>query len=577
MPRMCALILGAGLWMTTLGFAKTGELPIISPENDGSFFLSATQAQQVKGNECTPPRLGSVMDSDGLGSTSFIEPIPPSQGQLVWKMNVKTAGRYLATLEFSHGRHGNSFELEVGKNVLTGYVPDTRSSMALMEIGEIELPAGQFNVVLRNTTAFEKRYMGVGSIFIRPLSSKSMTLPEIRHTISRLKPKNIPLRLQMPEIFSDNLVLQRDLEVPIWGGAVAGSEVSVSLCGQLKKTTVEANGRWKVKLDPMVAGGPFTLEVSNGENRLTYSNVLVGEVWFGSGQSNMEVSVLFPQGKETPAQKYECDEDTKRFLESGIDPQIRISSVTRDHHKSPIWRPLSRENVLESPALMSCLAIHLNKSLKVPVGIIVRCESSSSSGIWLSRDVVETDWAIQHQIHEYANQQYPAQCAAYTEAMNQWIKSSEQAKVSGVTLPKKPSVPAQPGDFPFPAFSERRFNHYGANYPTRVAPVIPYSVRGVVWDQGEGGTGIMGVDQCGVMPALVKSWRLAWNRNDLPFFYIRKNQHPSQLWDTMKTIPVVVEVDNRGLGQINHPPDKSAYAQRLFDQIKLVFPELWSR
>ena len=283
----------------------------------------------------------------------------------------------------------------------------------------------------------------------------------------------------------------------------------------------------------------------------------------------MEVSVKFLPKQAKPETPYECDEETKSLLETGCDPLIRISAVTRDHLQLHGWVALTRENCLNAPALMSSVAVLLRKQLKVPIGMVVRCESSSPSGIWLSRDAVESDPEIQRQWHEYAENDYPKLVAAYPEKLKAWEVAVAKAKADGQREPAKPNAPALAGHcYQGNFFCEGRFDHYGVNYAGRIANVIPFAVRGIVWDQGESGTGIAGADQSAVMPALLREWRTGWGRGDLPFIYVDKKCLTSIHREAMAKLPATVRIDYQGLSTINHPPDKAAYARRVVEQME---------
>ena len=555
--------------LTTLLLAPLAATQGAPP--DGAIFLGAEQANRIKpGAESAPVKAKPVpvLDGDGFPVDQVVQSVAPKAGALSWAMEVPKAGRYLATLEFSHVRHGNSFELRCGPQKLAGFVPDTRGGLALFEMGTLDLAAGLQTVTLLNTTTVEKTWMAVGSIYLRPIDQQAMTKPQIRAAIAKLKPRKLPTELLMPVVFSDHMVLQRDMPAPVWGRAVPGADISVKFAGQAKQVRTDVEGHWAVKLDPLKAGGPFELEVGDGTKTLHFTDVLVGEVWFGSGQSNMEVAVKsLPQFTKSSA-PFECDEDTKQLLENGVHPQIRISAITRDHNKTPAWFELSRENYLDVPALMSCTAVLLRRKLNVPIGIVVRCESSSSSGIWLSRDTVEGDAEIQRQIREYAENLYPQLAADYPDKVKAWEAAVTQAQAQGKGLPAKPSAPTLPGGSPTSFFSEGRFEHYGANYPLRIANVAPFAVRGIVWDQGEGGTGIAGADQTAVMPALVSSWRVAWGKSALPFIYVNKKNFTAAHRDALAMLPHTARADHEGLSTINHPPDKAAYARRIVEQME---------
>jgi hypothetical protein len=538
---------------------------------DGAIFLGVEQANMSKpGAESAPVKAKPVpvLDGDGFPVDQVVQSLAPEAGALSWAVEVPKGGRYLATLEFSHVRHGNAFELRCGPQKLAGFVPDTRGGLALIEMGTLDLAAGSQTLTLLNTTTVEKTWMAVGSIYLRPIDQQTMTKPQIRAAIAKLKPRKLPTELLMPVVFSDRMVLQRDLPVPVWGRAVPGTDVSVKFAGQMKQVRTDVEGYWAVKLDPLKAGGPFELEVGDGTKILHFTDVLVGEVWFGSGQSNMEVAVKFlPQFTKSSA-PFECDEDTKQLLENGVHPQIRISAITRDRNKTPAWFELSQGNCLDVPALMSCTAVLLRQKLNVPIGIIVRCESSSSSGIWLSRDTVEGEAEIQRQIREYAEKLYPQLVSDYPDKLKAWEVAVIQAQAQGRGLPAKPATPALPGGFPASFFSEGRFEHYGANYPLRIASLAPFAVRGIVWDQGEGGTGIAGADQTAVMPALVRSWRAAWGKSALPFIYVNKKNFTGAHRDALAMLPHTARAEHDGLSTINHPPDKAAYARRIVEQME---------
>jgi len=549
----------------------------VAPLADDAFLLGAKQAGLLKSGPAGNPELETRPDQYGFAATQIIAPVNPGAGALVWNLHVSKPGRYLATLEFAQKEEGNAFEVRVGSMVLKGFAPGTRDNLILMDLGGIDLAAGRQSLVLSNTTAIDgKTFMSVGSIYLRPASQEGLTLPQIRTAIASHTPRNLPAELLVPDIFSDHMVLQRGKPVPVWGCAAPGAEITVKCRHQTKQTPADAQGHWLIQLDPMDAGEPLEMAITDGRKTVRLTDVLVGEVWLGSGQSNMEVAAKPLPQFATAAHPFDCDEATRQLLEAGAQLDIRISAVTRDHWKNPRWTVLSKENYSEAPALMTCVAALLREKLGVPVGIIVRCESSSTSGIWLSRNAVENDPDIQRQIRHYATNEYPKLLAAYPRRVKEWEVAAAKAKGAGAKIPVKPAAPTLPGGFPINRgfagnvfYSEGRLDHYGANYVTRIRPVIPFAVRGIVWDQGENGTGIAGADQTAVMPALVRSWRAVWGDAGLPFIYLRKNQHPPALPEVMARLPDTFQVDNRGLSQITHPPDKSAYARRVLAQMEL--------
>jgi hypothetical protein len=558
----------------TAKYVESAQLSVVGTIDGGAFLLDAEHAVWLKSGtqaSAVAPRLIPVLDGDGFAATQAIAPVSATDGALAWTIQTPEAGRYLATLEFRQGRHGNGFKLSVGEQSLAGFAHGTCSRMVLQEVGELDLAKGRQTLTLAGTTALENTWMSVGSVYLRPMAQRSMTRPQIRATIAQHKPRKLPTELLMPGVFSDHMVLQRGMPVPVWGRAPAGTEITVKFGRQTKQSKADADARWMVRLDPMEASTePTELSIaaagpeSKIQNR-KFADVLVGEVWFGSGQSNMEVSGKFLPQQAKPENPYACDEDTKSLLEAGCDPLIRISAVTRDHLKSPAWVALTRDNCLDVPALMSSVAVLLRKKLDVPIGLVIRCESNSTSGIWLSRDAVESDSEIQRQWREYAENEYPKLVADYPEKLKTWEASVTKAKAAGQREPAKPNAPELVGH-------KFIFDEYGRNYADRISNVIPFAVRGIVWDQGESGTGIAGADQSAVMPALLREWRAGWGRGDLPFIYVDKKCLTPIHREAMAKLPATARVDYQGLSTTLHPPDKAAYARRVFEQIeRLVY------
>lgn len=534
-----------------------------------SHLLSPDGAVLVAGERKTVPRQIHLSDGDGQPASSALAPAAPADGVLEWDIKIPSTGSYDVILEASHNRSGNPFEIRVGDQVLRGFMPGTRNTPALVSAGTIDLEAGKHALRIASQPSPENAYMSVHSIFLQP-KVEALSLPAIRAEVAKRKPVMIPKELSMPLIFSDHMVLQRQHKVPVWGRAVPETLVKVSFNGQVREAKADGSGRWRVDLDPMEAGGPHRLEISDGTKTIAFEDVLIGEVWFGSGQSNMEVSYNLRKNDEL---KVECDEDTRNHLEAGANNSIRISALTRDHSQNPAWTILTRENCLDAPALMSSAAILLNQKLGVPVGLVIRCESSSPSCIWLSRDALESDPEIQSSLADYGKNTFPKLLAEYPAAVKAWEEASAKAKATGMRAPKSPLPPTPPGCFPgdFDPAVQRR-EYHGANFESRIRPVFPFAVRGIVWDQGEGGTGMEGVDQTCVLPCLVREWRAGWGQGDLPFIFIDKKMHPPGLKNAMAGLPETASVPYEGLDTANHPPDKAAYARRLVEQMdRLVY------
>ncbi len=394
---------------------------------------------------------------------------------------------------------------------------------------------------------------------------------------------NQPSNLKIPGIFSDYMVLQRNSKVPVWGTANSGSKIAVSINGQTQSAITNNSGNWKVYLNNLTAGGPYEMTISGGSESVTFTDVLVGEVLLGSGQSNMEVAVEKPS--DNP-KKWVTDQETQDLVGDGNFPDIRISAATRDNLKTPngSWLPLSSEIRDQLPALMACLAIDLHKQLKVPVGILLRAISSSPSGAWVSREAIGQNPEAQKELSDYTGF-YPQLMEMYQNAMDEYEKIKDLNDLSNIETPemkkywaalkewdinmymnfrkgKQPKLPPEPG-MERQSWFQKNKDSKGTHFERLIKPVMPYGINCIVWDQGEAGTGIAGVKQFTLMKILISDWRKGFDKDNIPFVYIRKNQYPDDFEVNMNTISETYMVDNRGLSQELHPRDKAAYARRV--------------
>jgi sialate O-acetylesterase len=310
-------------------------------------------------------------------------------------------------------------------------------------------------------------------------------------------------------LFQDNAVLQRGIPVPIWGTAAPSENVTVRFREHTRESTAATNGSWRVDLPPMEPGEPGELLIE-GENRISFKNVVVGEVWVGSGQSNM-------WGSGYPDE----DPQLKDWMEKGPYPQIRIfrSPSDRRSDRGPLyWQEASPTNLKSFSALLFCFGLELNRKLDVPVGLILASVSGTPSGAWLSQEAIDKNSPVQNQIASY-QAKYPGQFASYEKALAEYEKKTAE----GVDV-KKPNPPPVPGQI---SLDEAP----GQLYECFIRPIIPYAIRGVFWDQGEGGTGMRDVGQYEMMGALIRGWRSDWGQGDFPFLAMQKPSGGGCAWD----------------------------------------------
>lgn len=299
------------------------------------------------------------------------------------------------------------------------------------------------------------------------------------------------------QMFSDHMVLQRDMPVPIWGTAAPGEKIAVTFRSQKKQTQADKDGKWLVRLDPLKVGEPGKLTVS-GSGSVTFSDVLVGEVWVGSGQSNMA------GGTGGYARR---DEVLAEMVKAAPYPRLRL------YRKG--WKESTAGNINGFSALLFAFGQPLQQQLDVPVGLIVGAVGGTPSGRWLSPEMLAADPACQAALKKIGLGSYEEQQEKYREVLAEWQKAVKLAKEQGKRPPRRPRGPVRVGDL----------------YAAHIEPVVPYAIRGVLWDQGESGTAVPGIDQFTMMGALIKGWRKAWGQGDFPFLYVQKPSGGGCAWD----------------------------------------------
>ncbi len=280
--------------------------------------------------------------------------------------------------------------------------------------------------------------------------------------------------LKLPAIFGDNMVLQQQQAVPVWGWAAPKAEVAVTFAGQTKKTHADASGQWLVKLGKLKASfTPQTLVVTAGDTR-TFTNILVGEVWLGSGQSNMEKPIGLQRGQK-PVPNYQQE------LAAANYPAIRLFQVDKMLAAAPrrelehfrAWQECN-SNALDSVHFSAALYYfgrELHTNLNVPVGLI----HSSWGGT----------------------------------RVEPWTPPAGFASVPSLAHLKTPD------------FGTNKIPNTAPSvlYNAMIAPLVPFALRGAIWYQGESNHGETNYD--GKMAALINGWRKVWNEGPFPFYFVQ--------------------------------------------------------
>ena len=364
-------------------------------------------------------------------------------------------------------------------------------------------------------------------------------------------------------LFSDNAVLQQGVELPVWGTAREGEVVTVECQGQKISATAKA-GKWQVKLKALKAGAPFTL-VIQGENRITLTNVLAGEVWLCSGQSNMERQ-LGPRSGQKPLENWVEEMNSANY------PQLRHFAVARKSVDQPLeetsgkWEICSPLTVSNFTAVGYYFGRDLNRQLKMPVGLIHSSWGGTPAEAWTRREVIDQSFPEMAAAYKKALADYPAVLAKYKaeeqKLLADWEKAMAEAKTKGLAAPRKPGPPRDPA-----TGQGRPANLYNG----MIAPLIPYALRGVIWYQGESNNGRHQEYQK-LFPAMIRDWRAQWGGAAFPFLFVQiapyRSMSPeireAQLvsWKTTPNTAMVVTTD---IGDANdiHPTRKEPVGGRL--------------
>ncbi len=313
--------------------------------------------------------------------------------------------------------------------------------------------------------------------------------------------------------FTDHMVLQREMNVPVWGTADAGETVTVEFAGQKKSTTAGPDGKWRVDLAPLTASAEPRDFVVSSVNRKSenvnrkFQDVLVGEVWLGSGQSNMDFSV------SKKAKYFAGVINEEQEIAAANHPLIRMFTGTAAKAYTPqetvggAWLVCSPETVPGFSAVGYFFARELQQELKVPVGIIVESFGASCAHAWIRREAMLGDPAFKAVLDEFDAQ--VKKFVPLTDDENKvWQEAADQAKAEGKRPPRKPrNDPVQ--------------DQHNATvmFNGMIAPVIPYAIRGVLWYQGESITAPKEL-----FPRwnelLIADWRKLWGR-ELPFYFVQ--------------------------------------------------------
>ncbi len=367
--------------------------------------------------------------------------------------------------------------------------------------------------------------------------------------------------VKLPAIISDNMVLQAEAKASIWGWADPSEKVTVKFDGKTAEATADAQGKWNVNFESLKSGEAGDITIA-GKNSLTIKNAIVGEVWVCSGQSNMEFTM---NGTMNAAQE----------IAAANFPNIRVFTVQKASKLEPQedvvgkWEVTTPENTPHFTAVGFFFGKKLHEDLKVPVGLIHTSWGGTPAEYWTPAEVLASSPVFKPILDQWeqAKANYPKAKEAYDKALADWKVAAEKAKADGTKPPRQPNAP-RGGD---------AIGAPGSLYNGMIAPIVPYTIQGTTWYQGESNAGRAKEYQL-LFPTMIMSWRHAWNA-EFPFLFVqlanympRKDQPAESQWAELREAQLMtLELPHTGMavaidvgdGGDIHPKNKQEVGRRL--------------
>ncbi|MGA0846187.1 MAG: sialate O-acetylesterase [Luteolibacter sp.] len=375
--------------------------------------------------------------------------------------------------------------------------------------------------------------------------------------------------IQLAPLFRDGAVLQRDMPVPVWGRAEPSTSVMVKFGNQSHSTTSDASGRWMVELEPMHARSVGSnLVVSNSGISIEVKDVLVGEVWLASGQSNMQWTVAQSRAED------------QKIAKSAAVPLLRSFDVPRvlSHDRlenvDGSWRSATPENVGSFSAVGYFFARRLVEELDVPVGLIHSSWGGSRIEPWWAEEgLLEVpelrEIAMDRRLKSPGFPKYQVAFSDYLGKVRNWVDACETAIDAGRSVPEIPAAPAK---------LELGHDRQTGTYQAMIHPLVPYALRGFIWYQGEANRGD-GLLYTAKMRGLIDGWRKQFRQPDAPFLYAQlapftyqgPKENDTKLAEIWWAQQEVLNIPRTGMAVTNdvgnlkdiHPRNKSTVGVRL--------------
>ncbi|MGE5295744.1 MAG: sialate O-acetylesterase [Solirubrobacterales bacterium] len=371
--------------------------------------------------------------------------------------------------------------------------------------------------------------------------------------------------IRLPAIISDNMVLQAGDRVRFWGWADPNEEIEINVSWRDFQWSVQADetGRWQFPVQAPNVGGPYEVTLK-GKNTVTVKNILAGQVWVCSGQSNMEMSV-------------QSSANAQQEIAAAQYPKIRLFTVEKMVGENPMddckgkWVECSPETVAGFSAVGYFFGRELHKELDQPIGLINTSWGGTPAEAWTSTPMLEENPNFEPILKRYkeAVAAYPQAMIKFKEDTDKWNEAAAKAKAEG-----KP----EPGGRPWPPFGPGHPHSPAGLYNGMIAPLTPYTVGGAIWYQGESNAG-RAYQYRELFPTMIKCWWNSWDQGDFPFLFVQlanfmdvKDQPGDSAWAELREAQTMtLEVPHTGMAVIIdigdakdiHPKNKQDVGKRL--------------
>ncbi len=345
------------------------------------------------------------------------------------------------------------------------------------------------------------------------LSINQTTAMKLTLSFLLLVPGLLFAELSVPHFFSDHMILQRERAASIWGKADAGAEVSVSFKGKSASVKAGADGKWRAQIETGTADATgAVLTISAGKDKLEIKDVLVGEVWFASGQSNMFYTMN--RSPEYAALIAESKHPALRMFNAPL-----VTAAENQEDIEGVWQASTPETVPGFSAVAFFFARKLHLELGIPVGVIKSAWGGKPVETFTSREALNTlpgtKTLVDTMLKEEAGYDQAKADAAYATKLEQWKATMAAAKgkpdVDRRRLPKKPDAPKRP------LLTEGK---PGVLYAAMIHPFTGYTMRGAIWYQGEGNAKAGAVPYDQTLPLMINDWRKRW-ADEFSFYYVQ--------------------------------------------------------